>query len=60
MTFGVPGSSVAVAGVYVIDFRTPSDTRLAAGLARFAQVEKDARGAVDAMARRLGRSDQAE
>lgn len=49
-----------MAGVYVIDFRTPSDTRLAAGLARFAQVEKDARGAVDAMARRLGRSDQAE
>ena len=44
----------------MIRLHNPSDTMLATGLAGFSQVEKDARGAVDAMARRLGRSDQAE
>jgi hypothetical protein len=33
---------------------------LAAGLARFSQIKKDARSTVDAMARRIGRADQAK
>lgn len=33
---------------------------LATGLARFSQIEKDPRGTVDAVARRIGRTDQAE
>jgi hypothetical protein len=33
---------------------------LATGLARFSQIEKDTRGTVDAVVRRIGRADQAE
>jgi len=45
---------------YFIDPHDPSDTMLAAGLARFSQIEKDTRGTVDAVARRVGRANQAE
>jgi len=38
----------------------PCDTMLITGLARFSQIEKDARGIVDAVARRIGRADQPE
>lgn len=33
---------------------------LATGLARFAQIEKDPWGSIDAVARRIGRANQAE
>lgn len=33
---------------------------LATGLARFSQIEKDTRGTVDAVARRIGHADQGE
>jgi len=36
----------------------PRDTMLAAGLASFAQIEEDARGTVDAVARGEGRTNQ--
>ena len=60
MASGVPGSAVAVAGFHVIDPHNPSDTMLAAGLARFSQIEKDTRGTVDAVACGIGRADQAK
>ena len=60
MASGVPGSAVAVAGFHVIDPHNPSDTMLAAGLARFSQIEKDPWSTVDAVARRISRADQAE
>jgi len=49
-----------VEGFDVIRLHNPSDTMLATGLAGFSQVEKDARGAVDTMARHIGHADQAE
>ena len=47
-------------GLQVIGPHNPSHTMLAAGLARFSQIKKDARDTVDAMARRIGRADQAK
>ena len=38
----------------------PSNTMFATGLARFAQIENNPRGTVDAVARRIGRADQAQ
>jgi hypothetical protein len=52
--------AVAVEGFHVIDPHNPSDTMLAASLARFSQIEKDPWGPVDAVARRIRCTDQAE
>lgn len=60
MACRVPRGSVAMSRFEVIGLHNSSDTVLATGLTRFSQVEKDARGAVDTMARRIGRADQAE
>ena len=60
MASGVPGSSVAVSGLHALGPHNPSDTMLATGLARFSQIEKDTRGTVDSVARRIGCADQAE
>jgi hypothetical protein len=49
-----------VEGFQVIGPHDSSDTMFATGLARFSQIEKDTRGTVDAVARRVGRADQAE
>lgn len=38
----------------------PSNTMFATSLARFSQIEKNPRGTVDAVARRIGRADQAQ
>jgi hypothetical protein len=56
----VPGSSVAVQSFQVIGPHNASDTMLAAGLPRFSHIEKNTRGAVDTMARRIGCADQTE
>lgn len=58
MASDIPGSAVPVSGCYVIDPHHPSDPMLAAGLARFAQIEKDPRGSVDPMACGAGCEDQ--
>jgi hypothetical protein len=47
-------------GFHVIGPHNSSDTMLATGLARFSSIKKDPRGTVDAVARRVGRADQAE
>ncbi len=57
---GVPGSSVAVEGFDGIGPHDSSDTVLATSLAHFAQIEKDPWGSIDAVARCIGRADQAE
>jgi hypothetical protein len=58
---GVPGGSVAVSCFYdVVGPHNPSDSMFARDLARFAQVKKDTRGTIDAVARCRGRADQAE
>jgi hypothetical protein len=60
MASGGPRGAVAVESLYVIGPHNASDTMLATGLARFSQIEKDARSTVDAVARPIGRDDQAE
>lgn len=57
---GIPGDAVAVESFQVIGPHNPRDTMFAAGLARFSQIEKDSRGTVDAVARRVRRTDEAE
>jgi hypothetical protein len=52
--------AVFVPGLQVIGPHNPSHTMLATGLACFAQVKKDPRGTVDAVACRIGRADQAK
>ena len=59
-TSGVPGRAIAVERFDVIGPHNPSDSMLATGLARFAQIEKDPRGSVDPVAYRIGRADEAE
>lgn len=56
----LPESSVAAQGFQVIGPHNPSDPMLATGLTRFAQIEKDPRGAVDPVTRRMRRADEAE
>ena len=60
MASGAPRGSVAVECFDVIDPHNPRDTMLTTGLARFSQIEKNTRGTVDAVARRIGRAGQAE
>ena len=60
MASDVPGRSVAVQGFQVIGPHNSGDTMLATGLACFAQIEKDPRGTIDAMARCIRRVDEAE
>lgn len=50
---GVPRRVIAVERFDVIGLRHPSDSILATGLARFVQIEKDTRGTVDAVTRRI-------
>jgi hypothetical protein len=49
-----------VEGFDVIGPHNASDPMLATGLARFSQIEKDPRGAIDAVAGRISGDDQAE
>ena len=56
----VPRGSVAMSRFEVIGPHNSSDTVLATCLARFAQIEKYPWGSIDAVARRIGRADQAE
>ena len=42
----------------MIRLHNPSDTMLATGLACLSQIEKNPRGTIDAVARRIGRADQ--
>lgn len=56
----VPRGSVAMSRFEVIGPHNSSDTVLATSLARFAQIEKDPWGAIDAVARRIRCADQAE
>jgi hypothetical protein len=46
--------------VEVIGLHNSSDTVLATSLARFAQIEKDPWGSIDAVASRISRADRAE
>ncbi len=50
----------AIAGFQVIGPHDPSHTMLATRFTCFAQIEKDTRGPIDAMARRIRRANQAE
>jgi hypothetical protein len=56
----VPRGSVAMSRFEVIGPHNSSNTALASRLARFAQIEKDPWGSIDAVARRIRRADQAE
>jgi hypothetical protein len=57
---GVPGRTIAVERFDVIGPHNPSDSMRATGLARFAPIEKDPRGAVNPVACGVGRDDQSE
>jgi len=52
------GRSIPVSGFQVVGPHDPSHTMLATRFACFTQIEKDPRGTVDAVARRIGGADQ--
>src|SRR4029079_11140497 len=57
---GISRHAIAMERLDVVDPHNPSDSMLATGFTRFAQIEKDPRGSVHAVACVVGRDDQSK